>query len=324
MKRIFRPLIAMLLSVCLAFSLSGCALLDAALSGEGVTVTFVIEDKKSEVSVPLGDTVSPPKTPQIEDRIFSGWYTDSACKNEYDFSTPVLGNLTLYAGFVLDGAAITNEITVRVMPALVTVENVYPAGPGKEAVAQGSGFLYKIAGGRAYVLTNCHVAYSSADQQTITVEDFRGEKHEATIYRKNASASPAIAAEYDLAILTFLYDGDELSVIPFADQSARARDEVISLGSPGNQSHAITYGEMLGLRLANLAESDPKESNVTFEIIYHTAAVTNGSSGGPLINGDLALVGVNYAGIPGENNDSFGHGCAVPIEKVREFLALYE
>ncbi len=323
MKRIFRPLIVLLISACLLFSLSGCGLLDAAL-GESITVTFVVDEKASEVSVPFGDVVSPPKTPKAEDRIFSGWYIDPALKTEYDFSTPVIGDLTLYAGFVLDGAAITNAITLDVMPALVTVENVYPTTGGKEAVAQGSGFIYKIQGGRAYVLTNCHVAYAHGSSQTITVEDFRGDLHDATIYRKNLFSDPAINAGYDLAILTFPYTGDELCAIPFAEQSAVAGAEVISLGSPANQSHAITFGEMLGLRLANLPESSKEESNVTFEIIYHTAAITNGSSGGPLLNGDLELVGVNYAGIPGENNDGFGHGCAVPIEKVREFLALYE
>ena len=325
MKRIFRPLTVLLICACLLISLSGCSLLNFAMgAGESVTVTFVVGEEESAVSVPLGMVVSPPKTPKAEDRIFSGWYTDAACEREYDFSTPVLTDITLYADFVLDGAAITNAITLDVMPALVTVENVYRTSPTTETVAQGSGFLYKIENGRAFVLTNCHVAYAEGGLQTIKVKDFQGEEYTASLYRKTLLSDSAISADYDLAILTFPYTGNELCAIPFATEEAVEGQEVISLGSPQNQSHAITFGEMLGLRTVNLPESAKEESNVTFEIIYHTAAITNGSSGGPLLNGDLELVGVNYAGTAPEKGESFGYGCAVPLEKVLEFLALYE
>ncbi len=327
MKRILRSVLSVLLFACIAFSLCGCSLLSALTGGDSgitVSVTFVTDAKEETVSVPFGEVVSPPKTPKAEDRIFSGWYTDEALKNEYDFSTPVLTNLTLYAGFVLDGAAITNEITLSVMPALVTVENVHPTAPGREAVAQGSGFLYKIENGRAFVLTNCHVVYAAGGTQTITVKDFQGEEYTATLYRKNLFSAPAISADYDLAVITFPYSGDTLKTIPFATADAVEGDEVISLGSPANQSHAITFGEMLDLLRVDLSDSSPEESNVNFDVIYHTAAITNGSSGGPLLNGDLRLVGVNYAGTAPEEGESFGKGCAVPLSKVLEFLSLYE
>lgn len=325
MKKILRFAVITLLCLVLMLSFCSCSLLNAFVSGEGAEVTFVIGDKEKKVSVPFGAVVSPPKTPTADGRIFAGWYTDSDYAEEYDFSSPVYADFSLYARFVLDGAALTNQITLQVMPALVTVENVYRISLGKELVAQGSGFLYKIENGRAFVLTNCHVAYSPTATQAITVEDFRGEKHEATIYQKFPSASPAISAKYDLAILTFPYEGSDLATIPFASQSVKNGDGVISLGSPENQSHAITFGEMLGLRKANLEDSSKEETNVTFDIIYHSAAINSGSSGGPLLNGDLELVGVNYAGIPSEEgSDGFGHGCAVPLEKIREFLSVYE
>ncbi len=322
MKRIFRSLIALSLSLCLLICLCGCSLWGA-VTGEEMQVSFITDSQEIRVSVPFGDTVSPPLNPKMENRIFSGWYTDASLSEEYDFSTPVIRDLRLYASFVLDGAALTNEITIDVMPALVTVENEYTAS-GRNMIAQGSGFIYKIENGRAYVLTNCHVAYAAGGAQKLSIEDFQGEKHIATLYQKSPLSAPAIAAEYDLAILTFPYRGDSLKTIPFAEKAAIGGDEVISLGSPGNQSHAITFGEMVGLRSVNLSESAPEESNVTFEIIYHTAAITNGSSGGPLLNGDLALIGVNFAGTEPAEGESFGKGCAVPLEKVQEFLSLYE
>ena len=85
------------------------------------------------------------------------------------------------------------------------------------------------------------MAYTPNGRQTLTVKDFRGETYAATVLR-NANAEFAISADYDLAVLTFTYKGNDLSAIPFAAQDAVKGEEVISLGSPENQSHAITFG----------------------------------------------------------------------------------
>ena len=328
MKRITRAALSILLCLSTLFSLISCVLpVDfggSSAGGISHSVTFVAGETEKTVSVVHGSVVSPPRIPQTENRLFAGWYEDEDFLQEYLFSDPVYEDITLYGRFVLDGAALTNAITQKIMPALVTVQNVYPVTKTQQITSQGSGFIYKIEGGKAYALTNCHVAYTPVSTQSITVEDFRGETHEAQIYRKNPFAAPAIAAEYDLAILVFSYEGSELCTIPFAEEDIGNSEEVISLGSPENQSHAITFGEVLGYRKANLSDISPEESNVTFDIVYHTAAITNGSSGGPLLNGDLSLVGINYAGIPPEDGDGFGHGCAVPLAKVIEFLSLHE
>lgn len=320
MKRFLRILLPCLLLCALLISLLGCSLFP--MDGEH-TVTFRIGNKQEQVSVASGGVVSPPKSPKMENRIFSGWYTDAACKEAYDFSTPVFRDKTLYAGFVLDGAALTNAITLDVMPALVTVKNVYRTSLSEEISSQGSGYIYKIENGTAYVITNCHVAYSPSPLQSITVRDFQGEMHEARIYRKNPSMEPSISAAYDLAILTFTYYGSTLRELPLAQKEVAIGNEVISLGSPQNQSHAITYGKVLDFTAVDLKDSAPLESNVTFEVIYHSAAINNGSSGGPLLNGDLAVVGVNYAGTVPAEGERFGKGCAVPLLKLEEFILLY-
>ena len=323
MRKITRAFLCAILSLCLLLSICGCSLADG-VPGVEVQVTFITDSMEKSVSVPYGEVVSPLRGPKKENHIFTGWYTNETRKQEYDFSTPVTRDIELYAGFVLDGAALTNEITIGVMPALVTVENEYTAASGKIMVAQGSGFIYKIENGRAYVLTNCHVAYADSGMQSFIVKDFQGGEHTAAIYRKSLLSAPAISADYDLAVLTFSYSENDLKTIPFAKAEARDGDGVISLGSPGNQSHAITFGKMLDFIPVELPESDPKESNVKFEIIYHSASIMNGSSGGPLLNGDLELIGVNFAGTPPEEGENFGSGCAVPLAKVQEFLSLYE
>lgn len=61
----------------------------------------------SQTQVAEGSPVATPATPQrdsvstkghqVSDFTFGGWYTDAECKNEYDFSTAVTQDLTLYA-----------------------------------------------------------------------------------------------------------------------------------------------------------------------------------------------------------------------------------
>ncbi len=325
MKRIFKPLFALMLSVLLIFPLSSCSLWNALFAFDKEhEVTFVCGEKENAVTVREGEVVSPPKTPKAENKIFVGWYTDAECTKEYDFSSPVTADMRLYADFVLDGAAVTNAITLEVMPALVTVENTYRSSPSSEVMAQGSGFIYKIEGGRAFVMTNCHVAYAPVAYQSITVKDFQGEVYNAQIYRKTLISSPAISAEHDLAILVFPYNGDALRSLSLAESDVRLGDEVISLGSPQNQSHAITYGEVLDFCTVDLQNGTPEESNVTFAVIHHSAVITGGSSGGPLLGEDLTVVGVNYAGTKPAEGESFAKGCAVPLSKLLEFLLLYE
>ena len=63
------------------------------------TVTFATGEGSAvkEQSVESGKCASKPDDPTREGYEFSGWYTDEACANAYDFATPVTGDLTLYA-----------------------------------------------------------------------------------------------------------------------------------------------------------------------------------------------------------------------------------
>ena len=64
-------------------------------------VSFV--DKFNNVTnvadVEDGQAVAQPKDPSFDGYEFVGWFTDEAAQNKYDFSTPVKGDLTLYAGY---------------------------------------------------------------------------------------------------------------------------------------------------------------------------------------------------------------------------------
>jgi uncharacterized repeat protein (TIGR02543 family) len=45
------------------------------------------------------DKATEPTAPTAEGYNFTGWYTDAACTNQWDFNTVVPGDMTLYAGW---------------------------------------------------------------------------------------------------------------------------------------------------------------------------------------------------------------------------------
>ena len=62
-------------------------------------------------SVEEGKTASKPADPTASGWKFGGWYTEAACANAYNFSTPVTADITLYAKWTADGSAPTNPFT---------------------------------------------------------------------------------------------------------------------------------------------------------------------------------------------------------------------
>lgn len=64
------------------------------------TVTFNANGHGSAPSaqtVPAGGTATLPTAPTAAGYVFDGWYTEAACTNVFDFSTPITENTTLYA-----------------------------------------------------------------------------------------------------------------------------------------------------------------------------------------------------------------------------------
>ena len=54
-------------------------------------------------------TVSKPADPTNGDFDFDGWYIDASCTTPYDFTTPVTGNLELFAGWKMVGPSVDHD-----------------------------------------------------------------------------------------------------------------------------------------------------------------------------------------------------------------------
>ena len=244
-----------------------------------------------------------------------GVFTFTGCDAVFDF----LQNFER-----IDAAALTNQISTDTIKGVVKVySKSYNTFLGMETVsstAQGSGFCFHIQDGCYYILTNCHVVLKDAsyDKQKLTVEDYQGNTYEGYLYKNPDTGISAIAAAYDLACLYFEAASTNVKALSIVSDNWPVGKDVISIGAPEGQSNSITFGKLVNYGKVTLSDSSAALSNVTFDVICHNAYANKGSSGGPLLNADLNVVGVNYAG-----SDSSNYAFAIPAEKVCEFLDKY-
>ncbi len=288
------------------------------------TVTFMNgATQVKQVSIKHGATVATPANPTKNNYIFRAWYADSAFTKPYDFAQGITKDLTLYAGFDLDAWSITNTVTTDVIHAVVTVYNKsYNNFLGQEtdvSTSQGSGVIIKQDGNTFYLLTNCHVAMikEGCSKQKFVVEDYQGKQYTGHYYHNSTVGKDAVDAGYDLACLYFESESENLKALAFADGDPKVGDDVIALGTPYGQANAITYGKITRYGTVSV-KTEEYLSNVDFEVAKHNAYITHGSSGGALLNSDLKLTAINFAG-----NEEQKVYCAVQLSKITEFLTKY-
>jgi serine protease Do len=160
--------------------------------------------------------------------------------------------------------------------------------------AKGSGFIISADG---YILTNNHMV---GETEKVNVELADGRKFTA----KTIGADP----ETDVAVVKI--DANNLPYLELADSDALEVGEwVLAIGNPLGLNRTVTAGIVSakgrsGLHLA------------TYENFIQTdAAINFGNSGGPLINLDGKVVGINTAIVgPGGN---IGIGFAIPVNMAK-------
>ena len=167
-------------------------------------------------------------------------------------------------------------------------------GAGSMRVKSGSGAVIDPAG---LILTNNHVVEGAAE---VTVRFENGDEFTTDDILTDPDTDVAL-----LRLDPDDLDGKTLPSVPLAD-SARTQigDWVLAFGSPLNQQFSMTAGIVSGKsRTSGLAARE--------NFIQHDAAINPGSSGGPLVNLDGEIVGVNTA-ISSRGGGYDGIGFAVP------------
>ncbi len=155
---------------------------------------------------------------------------------------------------------------------------------------QGSGFIISSDG---LILTNAHVV-RDAKEVTVKLQDRR------EYAAKVLGADPAT----DIAVLRI--SAKELPVVRLGDVSQlQVGDPVLAIGSPFGFEQTATQGIV-----SAKGRSLPGDAVVPF--IQTDAAVNPGNSGGPLIDGSGAVVGIN-AQIYSQSGGYQGLSFAIPI-----------
>jgi serine protease Do len=170
----------------------------------------------------------------------------------------------------------------------------------------GSGFLISPNG---YIVTNDHVA-GNATEIDVLFPDGRSMPADLV-----GSDPPT-----DLALLKVDPD-DALPYLAFDTTAAPIVGEwVIALGNPFGLFEAAEPSVAVGVVSAtNRDLQSGRDRRLYRDMIQTDAAINRGNSGGPLVNADGSVIGVNAA-IYSESGGSIGIGFAVPARKASRIL----
>jgi S1-C subfamily serine protease len=195
----------------------------------------------------------------------------------------------------------------KVMPAVVAVEAKKPAGAKRPKAEEesGSGVLIRVEGQRGVlVLTNNHVIADAAPKGiTISLADDR------IVKPAQVWADP----ESDVALLRL--DGlDAAPTAPLGDSDAvRVGQWVLAFGSPFGLNQTMTHGIISARERGQVGLGNTIRIK---DFLQTDAAINPGSSGGPLVNLDGEVIGLNTA-IASHSNSSSGVAFSIPINLVK-------
>jgi len=172
----------------------------------------------------------------------------------------------------------------------------------------GSGCIISADG---YILTNHHVVTDSqyaVDAILVKLPD--GREFAATVIGSDEAT--------DLALLKI--NAKNLPTIKLADSDKlHVGDIVFAIGNPMDVGLTVTHGIVSAMGRQVNSSDDPSQSKVHFENFIQTdASINEGNSGGPLVDAEGRLVGLNSEILSASRTGgSIGIGFAVPSNLAR-------
>lgn len=208
------------------------------------------------------------------------------------------------------------EVTVNENGIADAVDKLYDAvvvvGSYKKGILSGTGtgFVYKIDGKTAYLLTNNHVV-TGADSVKVKFTD-------NNIYDVEVVGSDKYS---DIAVLSI----DKDKIISVAEigssTSARLGDTLFTIGAPVDSesySWTVTRGILSGKdRLVEVNPSDTSYDDWVMRVLQTDAAINPGNSGGPIANSNGEVIGITNMKL--SNDKIEGMGFAIPIEDAVDY-----
>jgi S1-C subfamily serine protease len=189
----------------------------------------------------------------------------------------------------------------------VLATSVVPDNPffgSRESRSLGSGFVIDKSG---HVVTNYHVVENASK---VEVSFSANDEMPATVVGTDPST--------DIAVLR-IKGAQNRSLTPLdlgSSSGVKVGDAVVAIGNPFGLERTVTAGIVSALQ----REITAPNGFAIDQVIQTDAAINHGNSGGPLLNADGRVIGVN-AQIETETGGNVGIGFAIPIDTVKEVVA---
>lgn len=161
----------------------------------------------------------------------------------------------------------------------------------------GSGFFVT---GDGFIVTNAHVVGNS---KVVRVTLSNAKTKSAKVH--------GVDKQSDIAVVKLDDQSDSYPAAPFGiSEKLRPGEFVVAVGSPANLRESVTFGIVSSAARLGLG------ANTRAAYIQTDAAINQGNSGGPLVNLEGQVVGINVMKLENANGISF----AIPIDMASQVI----
>lgn len=213
-------------------------------------------------------------------------------------------------GVILSEGDSISKGVEAIYDAVVVVEGF----SGNQLTSTGTGFIYKEANDKAYIMTNHHVINGVEEVKVIMSDN--------SVVDAKIIGSEAYS---DIGVLSI--DASKAKDISIIGDSTKLKvgDTLFTVGSPEGADYAgtVTKGVLSGKdRLVAVALSNNAASDYYMKVLQTDAAINPGNSGGPICNINGEVIGITNMKLVDATVE--GIGFAIPIEDALLYASTLE
>ena len=185
---------------------------------------------------------------------------------------------------------------------------------GEIGFGGGSGAVFHRSGDRYYAVTAAHAVSSKVDEyRAVTAQTPYDRTDGSGLFETLAEITVEyVSPDSDLAVISF-GSAEELELLNVADRGPAEGERLMCMGMR-DRLLDVSYGTVTGTETSGREHTD--------RVTLHDAYIANGSNGGPAVNEQLELCGINIGG----EFDKFGHfkyGYLIAAEQINKTIEEY-